>query len=87
MTFFSAHHSPSTVNMNASEFVIGTVRLNSTNCELPKVDGKFNLALTSLANQYKEPYTASDIEQQRNGIRRPTQNAFHGIPNAESLPP
>lgn len=29
MTFFSAHHSPSTVNMNASEFVMGTVRLNS----------------------------------------------------------
>lgn len=33
MTFFSAHHSPSTVNMNASEFVIGTVRLNSTLCQ------------------------------------------------------
>jgi hypothetical protein len=30
ITFFSAHHSPSTVNKNASEFVIGTVRLNST---------------------------------------------------------
>jgi hypothetical protein len=29
MTFFSAHHSPSTVNMNASELVMGTVRLNS----------------------------------------------------------
>jgi hypothetical protein len=29
MTFFSAHHSPSTVNMNAREFVIGTVRLSS----------------------------------------------------------
>lgn len=31
ITFPSAHHSPSTVNKNASEFVIGTVRLNSTN--------------------------------------------------------
>jgi hypothetical protein len=29
MTFFSAHHSPSTVNMNAKEFVIGTVKLSS----------------------------------------------------------
>jgi hypothetical protein len=29
MTFFSAHHSPSTVNMNASELVMGTVKLNS----------------------------------------------------------
>jgi hypothetical protein len=29
MTFFSAHHSPNTVNKNASEFVIGTVRLSS----------------------------------------------------------
>ena len=27
--FPSAHHSPSTVNKNAREFVIGTVRLNS----------------------------------------------------------
>jgi hypothetical protein len=30
MTFFSAHHSPRTVNMNARELVIGTVRLSST---------------------------------------------------------
>jgi hypothetical protein len=29
ITFFSAHHSPSTVNRNARELVIGTVRLNS----------------------------------------------------------
>jgi hypothetical protein len=29
MTFFSAHHSPSTVNINASEFVMGTVKLSS----------------------------------------------------------
>jgi len=29
MTFFSAHHSPSTVNMKASEFVMGTVKLSS----------------------------------------------------------
>lgn len=28
MTFPSAHHSPKTVNKNASELVIGTVRLN-----------------------------------------------------------
>jgi hypothetical protein len=30
ITFPSAHHSPSTVNKNAREFVIGTVRLSST---------------------------------------------------------
>ena len=30
ITFPSAHHSPKTVNKNAREFVIGTVRLNST---------------------------------------------------------
>lgn len=30
MTFFSAHHSPKTVNKKAKEFVIGTVRLNSS---------------------------------------------------------
>ncbi|KAL8895992.1 MAG: hypothetical protein Q9192_003334 [Flavoplaca navasiana] len=29
MTFPSAHHSPNTVNKNANEFVIGTVKLNS----------------------------------------------------------
>ena len=29
ITFFSTTHSPKTVNKNASEFVIGTVRLNS----------------------------------------------------------
>ncbi len=29
ITFPSAHHSPNTVNRNANEFVIGTVRLNS----------------------------------------------------------
>lgn len=29
ITFLSTHHSPSTVNMNASEFVMGTVKLNS----------------------------------------------------------
>lgn len=29
MTFFSAHHSPNTVNMNASELVMGTVKLSS----------------------------------------------------------
>jgi hypothetical protein len=29
MVFFSANHSPSTVNRNASEFVMGTVKLNS----------------------------------------------------------
>lgn len=29
ITFPSAHHSPKTVNKNANEFVIGTVRLNS----------------------------------------------------------
>lgn len=29
MTFFSAHHSPSTVNMKARELVIGTVKLSS----------------------------------------------------------
>lgn len=30
ITLPSAYHSPSTVNMKAKEFVIGTVRLNST---------------------------------------------------------
>ena len=30
MTFPSAHHSPRTVNKNAKELVIGTIRLNST---------------------------------------------------------
>lgn len=30
MTFPSANHSPSTVNRNASEFTMGTVRLSST---------------------------------------------------------
>lgn len=42
MTFFSAHHSPSTVNMNASEFVIGTVRLSSAASQssiAPKLHG------------------------------------------------
>lgn len=29
ITFFSAHHSPSTVNMKAREFVMGTVKLSS----------------------------------------------------------
>ncbi len=29
ITFPSVHHSPKTVNRNASEFVMGTVRLNS----------------------------------------------------------
>jgi hypothetical protein len=29
ITLPSAHHSPSTVNIKASEFVMGTVRLNS----------------------------------------------------------
>jgi hypothetical protein len=29
MTLPSAHHSPTTVNKKASEFVMGTVRLNS----------------------------------------------------------
>lgn len=29
MTLPSAHHSPNTVNRNANEFVMGTVRLNS----------------------------------------------------------
>jgi hypothetical protein len=29
ITFFSAHHSPNTVNKKANEFVIGTVRLSS----------------------------------------------------------
>jgi len=29
IVFFSAHHSPNTVNKNAREFVIGTVRLSS----------------------------------------------------------
>lgn len=29
ITFPSAHHSPNTVNKNAKEFVMGTVKLNS----------------------------------------------------------
>lgn len=34
ITFFSAHHSPNTVNRKASEFVIGTVRLSSINSRI-----------------------------------------------------
>lgn len=35
MTLPSTHHSPTTVNRNASVFTIGTVRLNSAIHEFP----------------------------------------------------
>ena len=80
MTFLSTHQSPRTVNKNANEFVIGTVKLNS------KISSASYLAmqpfsneililtargeLTSLPNQQKEPNTARQINDQRDSISR-----------------
>lgn len=64
MTFFSAHHSPSTVNKNASELVMGTVRLNSAfpikikNHTLPVM---FKSKGTAYAGLDKTPMTAYHI--------------------------
>lgn len=61
MTFFSAHHSPNTVNKNAREFVIGTVRLNSAlpinmkNHTLPVTFSNSGIAYAGLL---KTPITA-----------------------------
>jgi hypothetical protein len=61
ITFFSAHHSPKTVNRNASEFVIGTVRLSSAlpikmkNHTLPVT---FNSSGTAYAGLLRMPIMA-----------------------------
>lgn len=64
ITFFSAHHSPSTVKRNASEFVMGTVRLSSAlpismkNHTLPVI---FNKRGTAYAGRLSTPMTAYHI--------------------------
>ena len=61
MTFFSAHHSPSTVNRKASEFVIGTVRLNSAfpiNIKNHTLPVTFNKSGTAYAGRLRTPITA-----------------------------
>lgn len=74
MTFPSAHHSPNTVKRNAREFTIGTVRLSSS-LEISICLGPNNRACrdpTSLPNQEEEPYTPSDVDQERDSIARPS---------------
>jgi|TARA_R110002003_G_scaffold143_14_gene13292 hypothetical protein len=61
MVFFSANHSPRTVNKNAREFVMGTVRLNSAlpmrmkNQILPVI---LNKSGTAYAGLLSTPMTA-----------------------------
>jgi hypothetical protein len=61
MTFFSAHHSPSTVNKKASELVMGTVKLSSAcpikikNQMLPVT---FSRRGTAYAGRDRTPVTA-----------------------------
>lgn len=78
MTFFSAHHSPKTVNRKASELVIGTVRLSSvrnqsishqTHIPLPLAE-----KLTSLSNQQEKPHTPRHIDQKWDSISWILQN-------------
>jgi len=52
MTLPSAHHSPSTVNKKANEFVIGTVRLNSTHA---KSASPFDQQRTLLIDSSRKP--------------------------------
>jgi len=93
ITFFSAHHSPRTVKRKAREFVIGTVKLNSsTPCQpfTMKSPGfyrvpKRNIALTSLSNQEEEPYAPRNIQQERYGVSRPTQHPYDREPYAQRL--
>jgi hypothetical protein len=58
ITFPSAHHSPTTVNRNASELVMGTVRLNSINIRTRYFGLQAIPKPTSLADYDKEPNTA-----------------------------
>jgi len=81
ITFPSANHSPSTVNRNAKEFVIGTVRLSSkgtlvstVSTHLVLVKG-LNCRLTCLTDQQEEPDASGQVRNKRDGIARLGQEA------------
>lgn len=66
MTFLSANHSPKTVNKNASELTMGTVRDSSTLQlvnEQPRRAAKIGdrKMYTSFPDQQEKPYRASEI--------------------------
>lgn len=86
MIFFSAHHSPSTVNMNAKEFVIGTARLNSVIISVLHLYlSPLASRLTSLPDQNEKPDASRNVEQERYCIRRPTKRADDRIPYPQSF--
>lgn len=96
ITFFSAHHSPNTVNKKANEFVIGTVRLNSTRAVSnhfsshpfrPRISisSQQSIELTSLPNQQKEPNTPRNINQKRHRISRILERVVHSINDSPDL--
>lgn len=71
ITFPSAHHSPNTVNRNAKEFVIGTVRLNSVSSEEPISIGS-PAANQPFISNFSFPIPYSPPHPQRN--KNPTQH-------------
>lgn len=90
MIFPSTYQSPNTVNKNAMEFVIGTVKLNSASSssalsselslqaymsrQQQEREGGAGEEHTSLTNQQKEPNTSRKIDNQRHSISPISQN-------------
>lgn len=72
MTFLSTHHSPTTVNKNAVEFVMGTVRLSSERIS-GVARGGYEEGLTGLPDQQEEPDTPGQVDDQGNGVARVPQ--------------
>jgi hypothetical protein len=68
MTFFSTHHSPSTVKRKARVFTMGTVKLSSARYQCwPHPIGS-TPELTSLADEKEEPHATRQVDKQRGRV-------------------
>jgi hypothetical protein len=85
ITFPSAHHSPSTVNKKASEFVIGTVNESSAKSSTSHSSTKAEQRLTSLPNKQEKPNTPGHIEEQRHSISGIPEQVHDRVQDAPDL--
>jgi hypothetical protein len=87
ITLPSAHHSPSTVNKKASEFVIGTVNESSARPSVSQIytEGSKRMQLTSLPNEQEKPNTSRDVQEQRHSISRVPEQVHDRVQDTPDL--
>ena len=87
ITLPSAHHSPSTVNKEASEFVIGTVNESSAEPSVSHIytEGSNRMQLTSLPNEQEKPNTPGNVQEQRHSVSRVPEQVHDRVQNAPDL--